>query len=606
MPHRDHTHIVSAVWCSLAAVLVSLTLLPSAAHSLPDSAFDAIKGETIADKAQFSFNRGYGGSGSAGRSFPAGPSMGDGYRSPSRPRVRIPFPIVTIPLKEPVAELSCEGGSTRGGSCVCGSGEKRRQVGKRAYVCEAGKPKKDKPKVEVVTVPTGPACEGGKVRRGHCTCPKGERLSYGVCKGADRPPTIIVNPGGGGGAPLPPEPDDPPAAPPQAPVQAAGVLPTSLPDEILVTLPIGFDQAVEETVAQAYGLELVERQTIALINARVVRYRIPGGRSVPSVIAQLSTDPRVAEPQPNHIYRASGGGTVSASADLQYALAKLEAPAANSIATGRDILVAVIDSNIDAGHPDLARAVVERYDATGASPKADAHGTAIAGIISAGGMVRGIAPGARLLGVTTFMSNSREAAPETSTLILLKGLDWSITHGARVLNLSFAGPRDELVHKALRAALDRRAVAVAAAGNGGPSAPPAFPAAYDEVIAVTAVDAIDGLYAKANRGAYIAVAAPGVDVLVASTGSGHDLKSGTSFAAAYVSGIVALMLERNPGLTTAAVRHTLTLSAFDLGRPGFDPEFGAGRANAAASVRATSEMTAERKDPAVQPVSTRP
>jgi subtilisin family serine protease len=603
MPHRNRPRILCAAWRLLATLLASLTLMPSGAYSLPGLAVDGITTESRAIKAQFSFNRGYGGSGSVGRGM--GSSMGDGYRSPSGPRVRIPFPIVTVPLKEPVAGLSCEGGSTRGGSCVCGSGEKRRQVGKRAYVCEASKPKKDKPKVEVATIPNGPACEGGKVRRGHCTCPKGERLSYGVCKGADRPPTIIVNPGGGGGAPLPPEPDDPPAAPAQAPVQAAGALPTSRPDEILVTLPIGFDQAIEETVAQAYGLELVERQTIALINARVVLYRIPDGRSVPSVIAQLSTDPRVGEPQPNHVYRASGG-TVSASAELQYALAKLEAPAANSIATGRDILVAVIDSSIDAGHPDLARTVVERFDATGASPKADAHGTAIAGIISAGGMVRGIAPGARLLGVTTFVSNSREAAPETSTLILLKGLDWSIAHGARVLNLSFAGPRDELVHKALRAALDRRAVAVAAAGNGGPSAPPAFPAAYEEVIAVTAVDAIDGLYAKANRGSYIAIAAPGVDVLVASTGSGHDLKSGTSFAAAYVSGIVALMLERNPGLTAAAVRHTLTLSAFDLGRPGFDPEFGAGRANAAASVRAVSEMTAERKDPAIQPVSTRP
>ena len=129
---------------------------------------------------------------------------------------------------------------------------------------------------------------------------------------------------------------------------------------------------------------------------------------------------------------------------------------------------------------------------------------------------------------------------------------------------------------------------IAAAGNNGHQAAPCYPAAYPEVIAVTAIDADDHLYAKANVGAYVAMAAPGVDVLVPSPGNRRELQSGTSFAAAHVTGIVALMLERNSRLTSAQARTALTGGAVSLGSRGPGAEFGAGRVNAAASIRLMS------------------
>lgn len=110
----------------------------------------------------------------------------------------------------------------------------------------------------------------------------------------------------------------------------------------------------------------------------------------------------------------------------------------------------------------------------------------------------------------------------------------------------------------------------------------AYPAAEPAVIAVTATDANDGLFGRANRGDHVGVAAPGVDLLVAQPGGAYGFGSGTSLAAAHVSGIVALMLEREPGLRPDEVRRRLAKTARDLGPAGRDPGFGAGLVDALA------------------------
>ena len=138
----------------------------------------------------------------------------------------------------------------------------------------------------------------------------------------------------------------------------------------------------------------------------------------------------------------------------------------------------------------------------------------------------------------------------------------------------------------IQAAQKRNAVIVAAAGNGGSSAPPAYPAAYPGVIAVTAIDASDKRYTHANRGSYIAISAPGVDILAPADGGRHAFLSGTSFAAAHVSGIVALLLERNGSLHPQGALAALSGSAVDLGPAGRDDDFGFGRADALATLQA--------------------
>src|ERR1700694_4483416 len=129
---------------------------------------------------------------------------------------------------------------------------------------------------------------------------------------------------------------------------------------------------------------------------------------------------------------------------------------------------------------------------------------------------------------------------------------------------------------------------VAASGNAGPKSPPLYPAANANVIAVSATDAQDRLFAASNRGSYIAISAPGVDVFLPAPDEKYQMASGTSFSAAYISGLAALMLERNPALKPNEVRAILMKTARDLGSPGRDDLFGAGEADAYAAVSAVA------------------
>ncbi|MBS0249407.1 MAG: S8 family serine peptidase, partial [Proteobacteria bacterium] len=132
---------------------------------------------------------------------------------------------------------------------------------------------------------------------------------------------------------------------------------------------------------------------------------------------------------------------------------------------------------------------------------------------------------------------------------------------------------------------------IAAAGNAGAKSPPLYPAADANVIAVSATDADDKLFAQSNRGPHIAIAAPGDQLLVAVPG-GYEVSSGTSYSAAEISGVVALMLERDPKLTPAKALRLLQATARDLGPKGRDSEFGAGLADAFAALGAGTAATA--------------
>jgi subtilisin family serine protease len=152
--------------------------------------------------------------------------------------------------------------------------------------------------------------------------------------------------------------------------------------------------------------------------------------------------------------------------------------------------------------------------------------------------------------------------------------------------MSFAGPSDPQLRNALAAAYKKGMVLIAAAGNAGPSSPPLYPGADPNVIAVTATDSRDAVFAGANRGNYVALAAPGVDVFAPAPDGTYQLTTGTSVAAAEVSGIAALLIERNPALTPADVRRILTSTAKRLGPKARDPNYGAGLVNAFDAVRA--------------------
>jgi len=166
-----------------------------------------------------------------------------------------------------------------------------------------------------------------------------------------------------------------------------------------------------------------------------------------------------------------------------------------------------------------------------------------------------------------------------TTVSIVKGIEWAVSQGAKVINMSFAGPRDPSLERALKAAHDKGVILIAAAGNAGPKSPPLYPAADPHVIAVTATDSRDRIFRGANQGPQVSVAAPGVEILAPAPDSAYQMSTGTSIATAHISGVVALMLERDPTLRPADVRRILEATASDLGTKGKDIESGWGLVN---------------------------
>jgi hypothetical protein len=362
-----------------------------------------------------------------------------------------------------------------------------------------------------------------------------------------------------------------------------------VPNEVVVGLASNISPGELDALAQRHRLAAIESHDIPLVGTAYHRWRIADGRSVSDVIRALEADGVVRHAQPN--YRFTLAQTVPAptasterDANAQYASAMLHLGEAHRFATGEKVLVAVIDSAIDTSHPEIIDAVADRFDAIAPMGAGNPHGTGMAGAIVARSKLTGVAPNVRLLAIRAF--NGEGDKSEATTLSLLTGIDWAVAHGARIINMSFAGPYDPDIARGLAAAKQKGVVLIAAAGNAGPKSPPLYPAADKNVIAVTAIDADNRLLSAANRGKYIAVAAPGVDVLVPAPGRAYQLTTGTSVAAAEVSGIAALLVELKPSITPDEVRKVLQSTAFNLGRKGPDDQFGAGLADAARAVMA--------------------
>jgi subtilisin family serine protease len=398
-------------------------------------------------------------------------------------------------------------------------------------------------------------------------------------------------------------------------------LPGPVPDQILLLLDQDRPRSLGRELARAYGLVRIGSEVISLLAARAELMAVRRGR-LDEALALLRGDARVRSAQPNQRYlhtgtpeprRVRSAETAQSSAPdgerqrfdaaiPQYGPRKLGLPAAHDLALGRDVLIAVIDSAIDTEHPELTGAVARSFNAAGRTDaRLDYHGTAVAGLIRGHGLIEGAAPQSKLLAVRAFRSNDETTYQETTTHVLILAVDWAVRNGAKVLNMSFVGAHDSALQQMLRAVGEKGVIVIAAAGNGGPEAPPAYPAAYPGVIAVTAVDEADRRYEHANRGSYIAVAAPGVDILAPIERSGYAYVSGTSFAAAYVSGVAALLLERDPNLDSQSVADLLATAAEHLGPNVRDDDFGAGRVDAYKALKLLANAQAAKKGDPSQP-----
>ncbi len=354
-----------------------------------------------------------------------------------------------------------------------------------------------------------------------------------------------------------------------------------------------------DELARRHRLARIGSQNFPLIGGTIGLFRITDRRTIEVASREFAAEAGVRSVQPNFRYVLQEQKAALTEGDpAQYANAKLRLPQAHTLAHGANVTIAVIDSGIDVKHPELANAIADNFDALGSKEGPHVHGTGIAGAIVAHARLMGSAPEARILAIRAFGAAPKGA--ESTTYVILKGLDYAAGHGAQIVNMSFAGPKDALIERGIAATVAKGIVMVAAAGNAGPKSPPLYPAANANVIAVTATDAQDRLFAASNRGSHIAISAPGVDIFLPAPDEKYQMTSGTSFSAAYVSGLAALMLERNPALKPDEVRAILMKTARDLGAPGRDDLFGAGEADAFAAVSAVATA------PAVAAVSDRP
>lgn len=406
-------------------------------------------------------------------------------------------------------------------------------------------------------------------RRGIAGRPPGRGRNAG--SGIIVPPIIV--PPVAGPAPVPPGPFGGSAVPPRGEQRF-------VTDEVLTVFsPNATPQAIAQ-LARRYDLTEIEVQELGLLGGTVHRWHVNGRRLVADLIGALENERLIASVQPNYLFSLQESPPENASGRrgdaAQYVLDKLEVAQAHHIATGRDVRVAVIDTEIDARAPDLGGAVTRSFDALGGEDSPRPHGTAMAGAIAAHGKLLGIAPDAQLLAARAFDDDLGKG----TSLAIYKALQWAADNAARVVNMSFAGPPDPGLHRMLAAAYTAGMVLIAPAGNGGPNAAPLYPGSDPSVIAVTATDSHDALFAMANRGSYIACASPGVDILAVAPNDSYQVTTGTSVAAAHVSGIAALLLEHEPSLKPDQIRAIIARSATPLGSPGASSDFGSGLVDA--------------------------
>lgn len=275
----------------------------------------------------------------------------------------------------------------------------------------------------------------------------------------------------------------------------------------------------------------------------------------------------------------------------QWGLAEVGAPAAWDVTLGSNqVTVAIVDSGVDASHPDLRDQLLPGYDfVNNDADSADdnGHGTRMAGIIGAeasnGIGITGLAPHCKLLPVKVLGADG--SGPYSA---IANGITYAADRGARVINLSLAGSSPSVtLQSAVDYAVARGAVVVAAAGNFG-TGDPMYPAAYPNAVAVSATDSSDAVATFSNYGAWLSLGAPGVNILTTNwSASGDPLyaaSSGTSPAAAMASGAFALLLSAQPELSPGDAVARLTQTAHDIGSRGWDPFSGWGRVDVAAAV----------------------
>ncbi|MGV3729689.1 MAG: S8 family serine peptidase [Sphingopyxis sp.] len=324
-----------------------------------------------------------------------------------------------------------------------------------------------------------------------------------------------------------------------------------------ILIATGIDDAMIARAAEK-GFRLLDRDRIEGLDLDIVRFAVPEGRSVARAQRQLAKLLPDAEVDVDHIYFASGSGGLLPTATLAAG------------ASSGDASLGLIDGGV-AAHPSLAGRVTQRGFAAGA-PAASRHGTAVASLLVGSGPVQGSAPGQRLLAADVYGTD--RAGGNASAIA--RAFGWLAQNRVAVTTISLVGPDNKLLALAVSRAQQRGMLIVAAVGNDGPAAPPAYPASYKGVFAVTGVDARNRALPEAGRARHVDFAAPGDAVLAATGPRSADRLRGTSFAAPLVAGRLALRYPAPAVDRIGPAVSALVMEARDLGKPGRDKIYGHG------------------------------
>jgi subtilisin family serine protease len=308
---------------------------------------------------------------------------------------------------------------------------------------------------------------------------------------------------------------------------------------------------IAHALAQQYGLQVVDSWPMPTLGLDCFVMRLAPGMSAGDATQLLSHDARVESAEPRQAFHTL------ANDDPLYSLQ----PTANgwhlaelhAAATGRGVAIAEVDSGVDTSHPDLAGQVVEQRNfVDDGGDRAELHGTEVAGIIVAregnGVGIAGVAPHAQLLALRAcWQLADGSAASACDSFTLAKALQYALQKHVQIINLSLSGPDDRLLERLLDAATAQRIAVVSAvddsAADGG------FPASYKGVLAVAGE--------RSSTQVHDVLRAPAEDIPTTQPGARWNLVNGSSFAAAEVSGLVALLRDLSPDITLTQLHDAL-------------------------------------------------
>ncbi|HEY4368664.1 MAG TPA: S8 family serine peptidase [Steroidobacteraceae bacterium] len=324
-------------------------------------------------------------------------------------------------------------------------------------------------------------------------------------------------------------------------------------------------RATANDIAAAYQLHEVNGWPIRMLSVHCVVFEIPAGVTPDQLLDRLKHDPRVESAQPLQSFSSLTSDYNDPYEHLQHNLDTMNVVQAHNLSRGNGVRIAIIDTGVDAHHPDLVGQIVKQrnfVDNTPADSSTDRHGTAVAGIIAARGNnhlgIVGVAPGAQLYSLKAcWPERPNGARALCNTFTLARALAAAIDDGAAIVNLSLSGPDDPLLARMVDYGAQRGVMFVGAVPPA--NAPRGFPT---DIAAVIKVDSSGAQSADGE-----VLFAPGTDVLTLVPDNKYDFLSGSSLAAASISGGIALLLARQPNLTASDARELLATSSTRSGAP---------------------------------------